>query len=288
MNTIIIDGKEIASSVYAKIQSKLKDGEHPSLAVVLVGDDPASKSYVAGKRKALADNGFIDKTIELPETISEESLIDTIKHLNEDPLVNGILVQLPLPKKFNESKVIQSIAPSKDVDGLTYKNIGLMTSGSPYYVPCTAEGVLSILDYNHISTEGKVVTIIGRSDLVGRPLSILLSSKPYNSTVTLCHSKTKDIKKFTLESDIVIVAVGKPNMLTADMIKEGAVVIDVGTTRVKSDETKSGFRLKGDVLYEEVAEKCSYITPVPGGVGPMTRVSLLQNTLLAAKKMIYK
>ena len=281
MNTIIIDGKEIASSVYAKIQSKLKDGEHPSLAVVLVGDDPASKSYVAGKRKALADNGFIDKTIELPETISEESLIDTIKHLNEDPLVNGILVQLPLPKKFNESKVIQSIAPSKDVDGLTYKNIGLMTSGSPYYVPCTAEGVLSILDYNHISTEGKVVTIIGRSDLVGRPLSILLSSKPYNSTVTLCHSKTKDIKKFTLESDIVIVAVGKPNMLTADMIKEGAVVIDVGVNRVEDSTKKSGFRLVGDTDFNNLIGKASYITKTPGGTGPMTIASLMYNTYLS-------
>jgi methylenetetrahydrofolate dehydrogenase (NADP+)/methenyltetrahydrofolate cyclohydrolase len=282
MDTIIIDGKEVASSVYAKIQSEL-DGEHPSLAVVLVGDDPASKSYVAGKRKALAENGFIDKTIELPETITEEYLIDSIKRLNEDPSINGILVQLPLPKKFDETKIIQTISPSKDVDGLTYRNIGLMTSGTPYYIPCTAEGVLSILEYHHISTEGKVVTIIGRSDLVGRPLSILLSSKPYNSTVTLCHSKTKDIKKYTLASDIVIVAVGKPKMLTSDMVKEGAVVIDVGVNRVEDATKKSGFRLVGDTDFDNLIGKASYITKTPGGTGPMTIASLMYNTYLSLK-----
>jgi methylenetetrahydrofolate dehydrogenase (NADP+)/methenyltetrahydrofolate cyclohydrolase len=290
----IIDGKATAAQIRQEIAEEVKAmknrGEKvPHLAAVLVGHDGASETYVNYKVKDCEEVGFVSSLFRFEDSITEEELLNKVKELNEDDEVDGFIVQLPLPDHISENKVIEAIDPSKDVDGFHPVNVGRMVIGLPCYVSATPAGIIELIKRYNIETQGKNCVVIGRSNIVGRPLSILLAKKtdPGNTTVTVCHSRTKNIKDFSKEADILIAAMGKPEFVTADMVKEGAVVIDVGTTRVKSDQTKSGFKLKGDVLYDEVAPKCSYITPVPGGVGPMTRVGLLKNTLLAAKKEIY-
>jgi methylenetetrahydrofolate dehydrogenase (NADP+)/methenyltetrahydrofolate cyclohydrolase len=255
---------------------------------VLVGEDPASQTYVAAKEKACKEVGFISSVYKYPENISEKQLLEAVTFLNKDPEVDGFIVQLPVPKHINEQKIIEAILPSKDVDGFHPVNIGRMVLNMPAYLPATPNGIVMLLERFKVETEGKHCVVLGRSHIVGTPVSILLSRKgtPGNCTVTLCHSYTKDIASITRQADILIVAMGKLGFVTADMVKKDAVVVDVGIHRIPADDTKSGFRLKGDVKFDEVAKKCSFITPVPGGVGPMTIVSLLKNTLLAAKKEI--
>lgn len=279
--------EEIAADVK---QIVAKGGKIPHLAAVLVGNDGGSETYVASKIKTCEKVGFKSTLIRHDNSVTEEQLLKTVHDLNNDPDVDGFIVQLPLPKHINEQKIIEAIVPAKDVDGFHPINVGKMVLNLPAYVSATPFGIVQLLRSYNIDTTGKHCVVIGRSNIVGSPMSILMAknNKFGNCTVTLCHSKTKDIKSYTLSADIVICALGKPEFLTADMVKQGAVVIDVGTTRVASTETKSGYKLKGDVKFDEVAPKCSYITPVPGGVGPMTIASLLQNTLLAAKKEIYK
>ncbi len=291
----IIDGKKVSSFLKEKIsievnQRKNEGKKIPHLAAILVGNDGGSETYVAAKVKACAEVGFDSTLIRLPESISEKELLLKINELNNNAEIDGFIVQLPLPKHISEQKVIESILPEKDVDGFHPTNVGRMALNLPTYLPATPFGIVKLLEEYKIETSGKHCVVIGRSHIVGSPISILLAraSYPGNCTVTLCHSKTKDLKEFTTKADIIISAIGKPHFITADMIKQGAVVIDVGITRVSSTETKSGFKLAGDVKYDEVAPKCSFITPVPGGVGPMTIASLLQNTLLAAKESIYK
>jgi methylenetetrahydrofolate dehydrogenase (NADP+)/methenyltetrahydrofolate cyclohydrolase len=253
-----------------------------------VGDDPASQTYVASKEKSCREVGFTSSVYRYPENISEKQLLEAVDFLNADPEVDGFIVQLPLPRHINEQRIIERIRPSKDVDGFHPVNLGRMVLNLPCFVSATPSGIMTLLDRYGIETEGKYCVVLGRSHIVGTPISILLSrkGKPGNCTVTLCHSYTKNIAEITRQADILVVAMGKLGSVTADMVKKGAVVIDVGIHRVPADDTKSGFRLKGDVLFDEVAGKCSYITPVPGGVGLMTIVALLQNTLKAAKKEI--
>ena len=279
--------EEIAADVK---QIVAKGGKIPHLAAVLVGNDGGSETYVASKIKTCEKVGFKSTLIRHDNSVTEAQLLKTVYDLNNDPDVDGFIVQLPLPKHINEQKIIEAVDPAKDVDGFHPINVGKMVLNLPAYVSATPFGIVQLLRSYNIDTTGKHCVVIGRSNIVGSPMSILMAknNKFGNCTVTLCHSKTKDIKSYTLSADIVICALGKPEFLTADMVKQGAVVIDVGTTRVASTETKSGYKLKGDVKFDEVAPKCSYITPVPGGVGPMTIASLLQNTLLAAKKEIYK
>ena len=290
----LIDGKKIASEIKQEIALQVKamsdaDERPPHLAAILVGNDPASETYVSGKAKACKEVGFDSSTYKFESDISEKELLETVEFLNNDPEIDGFIVQLPLPKHIDEEKVIQAIKPEKDVDGFHPVNVGRMTIGLPAYVSATPNGIMELIKRSGIETEGKNCVVLGRSNIVGRPVSILMSrtTNPGNATVTVCHSRTKNIKDVTSQADILIVAIGKPEFVTADMVKEGAVVIDVGIHRVESSETKSGFRLKGDVKYDEVASRCSHITPVPGGVGPMTIVSLLMNTLKARKKEIY-
>jgi len=290
----LIDGKKIASEIKQEIALQVKamsdaDERPPHLAAILVGNDPASETYVSGKAKACKEVGFDSSTYKFESDISEKELLETVEFLNNDPEIDGFIVQLPLPKHIDEEKVIQAIKPEKDVDGFHPVNVGRMTIGLPAYVSATPNGIMELIKRSGIETEGKNCVVLGRSNIVGRPVSILMSrtTNPGNATVTVCHSRTKNIKDITSQADILIVAIGKPGFVTADMVKDGAVVIDVGIHRVESSETKSGFRLKGDVKYDEVAPKCSHITPVPGGVGPMTIVSLLMNTLKARKKEIY-
>jgi len=290
----IIDGKATAAQIRQEIAEEVKEmhkrGEKaPHLAAILVGHDGASETYVNYKVKDCQEVGFISSLFRFEDTVSEEELLNKVRDLNEDSEVDGFIVQLPLPDHISENKVIEAIDPSKDVDGFHPVNVGRMMIGIPCYVSATPAGILELIKRYNIETQGKNCVVIGRSNIVGKPMSVLLAKKddPGNTTVTVCHSRTKNIKEFSSKADILIAAMGKPEFVTADMVKEGAVVIDVGTTRVKSDQTKSGFKLKGDVLYDEVAPKCSYITPVPGGVGPMTRIGLLKNTLIAAKKEIY-
>ena len=290
----IIDGKKIAEDIRREIKTevaRLIDDEDkaPHLAAVIVGEDPASQTYVAGKEKACKSVGFTSSVYKLPENTSEKELLELIMFLNNDHEVDGFIVQLPLPGHISEEKVIQSIDPAKDVDGFHPVNLGRMISGLPAYLPATPYGIVQLLERYKIETEGKHCVVLGRSNIVGTPVSILLSRKasPGNCTVTVCHSKTKNIKEWSASADILIAAIGQKEFVTADMVKDNAVVIDVGIHRVASTETKSGFRLKGDVKFDEVAKKCSYITPVPGGVGPMTITGLLQNTLKAFKKEIY-
>ena len=290
----LIDGKKIASEIKQEIALQVKamsdaDERPPHLAAILVGNDPASETYVSGKAKACKEVGFDSSTYKFESDISEKELLETVEFLNNDPEIDGFIVQLPLPKHIDEEKVIQVIKPEKDVDGFHPVNVGRMTIGLPAYVSATPNGIMELIKRSGIETEGKNCVVLGRSNIVGRPVSILMSrtTNPGNATVTVCHSRTKNIKDITSQADILIVAIGKPGFVTADMVKDGAVVIDVGIHRVESSETKSGFRLKGDVKYDEVAPKCSHITPVPGGVGPMTIVSLLMNTLKARKKEIY-
>jgi methylenetetrahydrofolate dehydrogenase (NADP+)/methenyltetrahydrofolate cyclohydrolase len=290
----LIDGKKISAEIKKEISEQVKvmidaDERPPHLAAILVGNDPASETYVASKGKACKEVGFDSSTYKFGSHIEEKELLETVEFLNNDPEIDGFIVQLPLPEHIDEEKVIQAIKPEKDVDGFHPVNVGRMTIGLPSYVSATPNGIMELLKRSGIETEGKNCVVLGRSNIVGRPVSILMSrtTDPGNATVTVCHSRTKNLKEITSKADILIVAIGKPEFVTADMVKEGAVVIDVGIHRVESSETKSGFRLKGDVKFDEVSPRCSYITPVPGGVGPMTIVSLLMNTLKARKKEIY-
>ena len=273
-----------AKNVYEKIDRK------PHLAAILVGNDGASETYVAHKVKACKQANFNSSLIRFDNDISENELIAKIEEINNDDNIDGLIVQLPIPEHISEQKIIEAIDPKKDVDGFHPVNVGRMLIDLPAYISATPAGIMKLFERYNIETSGKHCVVIGRSNIVGKPMSVLMGQKKYpgNSTVTLCHSRTKDLKSLTLQADIIIAALGKAEFLTADMVKDGAVVIDVGITRVKSDKTKSGWKLKGDVKFDEVAPKCSYITPVPGGVGPMTIVSLLKNTLLAAKNEIYK
>jgi len=287
----LIDGKKIADQVKQEISTEVKlrislGKKQPHLAAILVGNDGGSETYVAHKISSCEQVGFKSTLIRLPETVTEQELLLEIEKLNSDADVDGFIVQLPLPKHINEEKILQTVLPQKDVDGFHPENVGKMVVNLPSFLPATPMGILELIKRYQIPTEGKHVVVLGRSNIVGKPVSILLSRKGYpgDATVTVCHSKTTDIQSYTLTADIIIVALGSPEFLKADMVKQGAVVIDVGTTRIKSNQTKSGWKLKGDVAFDEVAPKCSFITPVPGGVGPMTIVSLLKNTLLAAEK----
>lgn len=289
----IIDGKETArqirQEIAAEVESMVAAGQRrPHLAAVLVGHDGGSETYVANKIKACEECGFISSLKRFEADMTEEQLLAVVKELNEDPTVDGFIVQLPLPAHISEEKVTEAIDPRKDVDGFHPQNVGRMTIGSPAFISATPQGIVELIRRYGVETKGKKAVVIGRSNIVGRPMSILLSQKGIDCTVTLCHSRTPNIAEVCRDADILIAAIGKPGFVTADMVKEGATVIDVGTTRVTDPTAKRGWRLKGDVDYDNVASKCSFITPVPGGVGPMTICSLMQNTLLAAKKAIYK
>ena len=288
MSAVIIDGKQIAADVRAQVAAKVaqlkEKGILPCLAVILVGENPASVSYVTGKRKALAEVGMADRSIQLPETTSEAELLELIASLNADTSVHGILVQLPLPKHIDEDKVIMAIDPSKDVDGFHPVSVGNLMIGRPGFLPCTPHGIIVLLKKMGIETSGKHAVVIGRSNIVGKPVSILLARKDVNCTVTMCHTGTKNMADITRQADIIVVASGHPHTLTGDMVREGAVVIDVGVNRIPDASKKSGFRLIGDCDFDDLVEKTSFITPVPGGVGPMTIAMLMQNTLESAEK----
>ncbi len=286
MSAVIIDGKQIAADVRAEVAAKVAElkekGVLPCLAVILVGENPASVSYVTGKRKALAEVGMADRSIQLPESTSEEELLKLIAELNADSSVHGILVQLPLPKHIDEDKVIMAIDPSKDVDGFHPVSVGNLMIGRPGFLPCTPHGIIVLLKKMGIETSGKHAVVIGRSNIVGKPVSILLARKDVNCTVTMCHTGTKNMAEITRQADIIVVASGHPHTLTGDMVRDGAVVIDVGVNRIPDASKKSGFRLIGDCDFDDLVEKTSFITPVPGGVGPMTIAMLMQNTLESA------
>lgn len=294
MATTIIDGKLISQQIQDEIAAEVKDiksagGKTPHLAAVLVGSDGASETYVAAKVKACEKIGFKSTLIKLEAATTEQELLHIMDGLNRDADIDGYIVQLPLPKHINEHKIVEAIAPQKDVDGFHPQNIGRMALNLPTYLPATPYGIMQLLERYKIETTGKHCVVIGRSHIVGSPMSILMArnTSPGNCTVTMCHSRTVNLKAFTLKADIIIVALGKPEFLTAEMVKDGVVVIDVGITRVASDTTKTGFKLVGDVKYDEVAAKSSFITPVPGGVGPMTIAALLMNTLKSSKKEVY-
>jgi methylenetetrahydrofolate dehydrogenase (NADP+)/methenyltetrahydrofolate cyclohydrolase len=290
----IIDGKKISDEVKNEIAAevaKIKEqgGKIPHLAAILVGHDGGSETYVGHKVKACEQVGFKSTLIRYEDNVTEIELLEKINELNNDADIDGFIVQLPIPKHIDEQKVIEAIDPKKDVDGFHPVNVGRTVIGLPAFISATPAGIMELLKRYNIDTAGKHCVVLGRSNIVGRPMSVLMSQKgkPGDATVTVCHSRTKNLEAICLQADIIIAALGSPDFVKASMVKEGAVVIDVGTTRVKSDQTKSGFKLTGDVKFDEVAPKCSYITPVPGGVGPMTIVSLLKNTLLAAKKEIF-
>lgn len=288
----LIDGKQCAADIKAEIaqevqQLKAQGKKTPHLAAILVGHDGGSETYVAHKVKACEEVGFKSTLIRFEDTITEAELLAKVAELNNDADIDGFIVQLPVPKHISDQKIIEAINPNKDVDGFHPVNLGRMVAGLPAFVSATPFGIVQLLKRFKIETSGKHCVIVGRSNIVGRPLSILMSQKDVNATVTVCHSRTENLEAMCASADILVAAIGIPEFIKANMVKEGAVVIDVGTTRVASSETKSGFKLKGDVKFDEVAPKCSYITPVPGGVGPMTIVSLLNNTLLAAKNEIY-
>jgi methylenetetrahydrofolate dehydrogenase (NADP+) / methenyltetrahydrofolate cyclohydrolase len=285
----IIDGKKTASEIKLEIaeevkQIRSKGGKIPHLAAILVGNNGSSETYVANKVKDCEEVGFKSTLIRFDDRIEEKILLDKISELNSDEDVDGFIVQLPLPSHISENKVIESIDPKKDADGFHPVNLGRMLIGLPGFLPATPFGIVELIKRYNIETSGKDCVVIGRSNIVGRPVSILLSQKGMDATVTVIHSRTRGINNIIRKADIIIAAIGTPAFIKADMVKVGAVVIDVGTTRIKSNKTRSGFRLLGDVDFENVAPKCSYITPVPGGVGPMTRVSLLRNTLMAASE----
>lgn len=290
----MLDGKALAREMREEIRQETEalaqKGTRPGLAVVLVGEDPASVSYVRGKERALQEAGMHERDHRLPATVGEEQLISLVKELNEDPRVHGILVQLPLPDHIDTEKVVSAIDADKDVDGFHPVNLGRMVRGLECFYPCTPHGVVKIIERAGIGIEGKEVVIVGRSNLVGRPLSIMLSQKSAegNATVTVCHSRTKNLAEHTRRAEILIAAAGTPRMITGEMISEGSVVIDVGVNRVEDPSSKKGYRLIGDVDYEEAVKKASHITPVPGGVGPMTITMLLYNTLLSAKREAQK
>lgn len=290
---VVIDGKKISQDIQSEIALDVNrivasGKKAPHLAAILVGNDGASETYVNAKVKACEKIGFQSTLIRLPDSISEGELLDKITALNKDNSIDGFIVQLPLPKHISEKKVIESVSPLKDVDGFHPVNVGKMTLNLPSYLPATPYGIIQLIERYKIPTEGKHCVVVGRSNIVGSPISILMARNTYpgNCTVTLAHSKTVNLKEICRSADILISAIGRPEFLTAEYVKKGAVVIDVGITRVPSTSTKSGWKLLGDVKYNEVAEHCSYITPVPGGVGPMTITSLLMNTLKASKKEI--
>ncbi len=291
----IIDGKAIAAEIKKEIAAEVneilaKGGKRPHLAAILVGHDGGSETYVAHKVRACEECGFTSTLIRYEDDITEETLLAKVEELNNDADVDGFIVQLPLPKHIDEQKVIEAIDYRKDVDGFHPINAGRLTIGLPCYLSATPNGIMELLRRYNIDTKGKKCVVLGRSNIVGKPVANLMLQKgtPGDATVTICHSRTANIEEECRQADIIIAALGQPHFVKENMVKEGAVIIDVGTTRVPSTETKSGFRLMGDVDYPNVAPKCSYITPVPGGVGPMTIVSLMQNTLLAAKGTIYK
>ncbi len=295
MENKLIDGKKVSLELQEQIRLEVAQiaangGKIPHLSAILVGNDGGSETYVAAKIKACENIGFKSSLFRFPDTITEAELLAQIEAVNQNEDIDGLIVQLPLPKHISVDKVTSAIHPSKDVDGFHPQNVGKLTLGLDTYVSATPYGIMRLLDYYKIETAGKHCVVIGRSNIVGTPVSILMSrnTNPGNATVTLCHSKTHNLKEITLQADIIIAALGIPEFLKGDMVKEGAVIIDVGTTRVPSTETKSGFRLKGDVDFAEVAPKAGLITPVPGGVGPMTIAGLLINTLKSAKKEIYK
>jgi methylenetetrahydrofolate dehydrogenase (NADP+)/methenyltetrahydrofolate cyclohydrolase len=283
----LIDGRKTASEIKQEIAEEVTRRKNagkkiPHLAAILVGENGSSMTYVNNKVKDCAEVGFKSTLIRLENNISEEELLEKISTLNGDNDVDGFIVQLPLPHHISENKIIEAINPDKDADGFHPVNIGKMVLGIPGYLPATPYGIVELIDRYRIEISGKHCVIIGRSNIVGRPLSILLSQKGKDATVTLVHSKTRDIGRFVKEADIIVAALGSPGFVKGEMVKEGAVVIDVGTTRIAAPDTKSGWKLAGDVDFDNVAPKCSFITPVPGGVGPMTRVALLRNTLRAA------
>ena len=291
----IIDGKaiseQIKQEIAAEVAERVARGEkRPHLAAILVGHDGGSETYVANKVKACEVCGFTSSLIRYESDVTEETLLAEIERLNQDADVDGFIVQLPLPRHINEQRIIEAIDYRKDVDGFHPINVGRLAIGLPCFVSATPNGILQLLKRYNIETSGKKCVILGRSNIVGKPMATLMMQKAYpgDATVTVCHSRSKDLVKECREADILIAAMGQPNFVKADMVKEGAVVIDVGTTRMPDATRKSGFKLTGDVKFDEVAPKCSYITPVPGGVGPMTIVSLMMNTLLAGTKAIYK
>jgi methylenetetrahydrofolate dehydrogenase (NADP+)/methenyltetrahydrofolate cyclohydrolase len=284
----IIDGKKVAAEIKKEIAAEVtalrKSGKKiPHLAAILVGNNGSSETYVSNKVKDCEDVGFRSTLIRFADTVTQVELLDKINTLNTDPDVDGFIVQLPLPEHISENRVIEAIDPSKDADGFHPVNLGKMMIGLPCFLPATPYGIVELIKRYNIPTAGSSCVVIGRSNIVGRPVSILLSQKGLDASVTVVHSRTKNIGNIISQADIIIAAIGSPSFVKADMVKEGAVVIDVGTTRIKAPETKTGWKLEGDVDFENVAPKCSFITPVPGGVGPMTRVSLLRNTLIAAK-----
>lgn len=291
----LIDGKAIADQIKKEIAAEVaeivsKGGKRPHLAAILVGHDGGSETYVASKVKACEACGFKSSLLRFENDITEEALLAEVRKLNEDEDVDGFIVQLPLPKHISEQKVIETIDYRKDVDGFHPINVGRMSIGLPCYISATPNGIMELFRRYNIDTCGKKCVVLGRSNIVGKPMASLMmqKGKPGDATVTVCHSRSKNLVQECREADIIIAALGQPHFVKADMVKEGAVIIDVGTTRVPNANTKSGFKLTGDVDFDNVAPKCSYITPVPGGVGPMTIVSLMKNTLMAGKKEIYK
>lgn len=291
----LIDGKAISAQIKQEIAQEVAQivaagGKRPHLAAILVGHDGGSETYVANKVKACEECGFTSTLIRYENNVTEDELLDTVRQLNADDDVDGFIVQLPLPPHISEQRVIETIDYRKDVDGFHPINVGRMSIGLPCYISATPNGILELLKRYNIDTRGKKCVVLGRSNIVGKPMAMLMMQKNYpgDATVTVCHSRSKDLVKECQEADIIIAAMGQPNFVRADMVKEGAVIIDVGTTRVPDATRKSGFKLTGDVKFDEVSPKCSYITPVPGGVGPMTIVSLMKNTLLAGKKAIYR
>ena len=285
----IIDGKELAKNLRGEIAAgtaalKAEKGVTPGLAVILVGENPASVSYVTAKEKACAEAGMYSREIRKPATIGEDELLAEIAALNADPAIHGILVQLPLPKGFDEKKVIDAIAPEKDVDGFTPINVGKMLICETCFLPCTPHGIIKLIEFSGMNLKGKHAVVIGRSNIVGKPVAVLLARKETNATVTLCHTGTPDVAAFTRTADVVVVATGRPNTLTGDMLKPGAVVIDVGVNRIPDATKPKGYRLVGDADFDSCSQVASAITPVPGGVGPMTITMLLWNTLESAKR----
>ena len=290
----LIDGKATATAIKQQIAEEVKEmvangAKRPCLAAVLVGHDGGSETYVKNKVIACEQCGFESRLIRYEDDVTEEELLACVAKLNNDPQIDGFIVQLPLPKHIDEQKIIMAIDYRKDVDGFHPINVGRMAIGLPCFVSATPLGIMTLLQHYHIETSGKKCVVLGRSNIVGKPMAQLMMQKPYgDATVTVCHSHTKDIKAECREADIIIAAIGRPDFVTSDMVKEGAVIIDVGTTRVPDATKKKGFRLNGDVKFDAVAPKCSFITPVPGGVGPMTICSLMKNTLAAARKEYYK